>query len=170
MCYRYRHYPLHSQMRLLNTRTGWFEEKNPEQITYAILSHTWDEIEQTFQDVREIQRSYDEHGRLLYWRLLPEVTQRAFYAGRHVGRAFIRLTSVASAYEVLRIGIRRYMRSPRQESPSLRVHPSSDGRFSGISRRTIPPPYVDMARPSTVLESEGSMCGCTRKRLRLPLD
>ncbi|EJF58378.1 HET-domain-containing protein [Dichomitus squalens LYAD-421 SS1] len=44
-------------MRLLNTRTGRFEEKNPEQITYAILSHTWDEIEQTFQDVREIQRS-----------------------------------------------------------------------------------------------------------------
>ncbi|TBU28003.1 heterokaryon incompatibility protein-domain-containing protein, partial [Dichomitus squalens] len=114
------------------------QEKNPEQITYAILSHTWDEIEQTFRDVREIQRSYDEHGRLLYWRLLPEVTQRALYAGRHVGRAFIRLTSVASAYEVLRIGIRRYMRSPRQESPSLRVRPSSDGRFSGISRRTIP--------------------------------
>ena len=45
-------------MRLLNTRTGNFEEfqDNSRIPRYAILSHTWSpEGEQTFQDVRKVQ-------------------------------------------------------------------------------------------------------------------
>ena len=42
-------------MRFLNTRTGRFEEKDPTKTVYAILSHTWDNIEQTHKDIQEIQ-------------------------------------------------------------------------------------------------------------------
>ena len=51
-------------MRLLDTLTGQFVEKDPRTTTYAILSHTWDQIEQTYQDVRIIQESYGGDGRL----------------------------------------------------------------------------------------------------------
>ncbi|KAM5546238.1 hypothetical protein V8D89_000364 [Ganoderma adspersum] len=52
-------------MRLLDTLTGRFVEKDPRTTTYAILSHTWDEAEQTHQEVLKIQESYDNDGRLL---------------------------------------------------------------------------------------------------------
>lgn len=48
-------------MRLLNTRTGLFEEfQNHSSIPrYAILSHTWSpEGEQTYQDVKNVQETY----------------------------------------------------------------------------------------------------------------
>ena len=48
-------------MRLLNTRTGKFEEfqNNSEIPRYAILSHTWSkEGEQTYEDVRRVQKVY----------------------------------------------------------------------------------------------------------------
>ena len=50
-------------MRLLNTRTGNFEEfqGNSQIPHYAILSHTWSpEGEQTYQYVRKVQEAYKE--------------------------------------------------------------------------------------------------------------
>ena len=57
-------------MRLLDTKTGHFVEKDPEgcdvfgrpqaRFKYAILSHTWDQDgEQTYGELREIQRRYE---------------------------------------------------------------------------------------------------------------
>ena len=48
-------------MRLLDTHTGQFVEKDPEneETVYAILSHTWDgKGEQTYEELRDIQRRY----------------------------------------------------------------------------------------------------------------
>ena len=48
-------------MRLLDTRTGQFVEKNPKdkETVYAILSHTWDSAgEQTFKQLETIQKRY----------------------------------------------------------------------------------------------------------------
>ena len=48
-------------MRLLDTHTGQFVEKDPEneETVYAILSHTWDgNGEQTYEELRDIQRRY----------------------------------------------------------------------------------------------------------------
>ena len=47
-------------MRLLNTHTGRFEEKDLGEVDYAILSHTWEGEEQTFQQVQDIQEAYDD--------------------------------------------------------------------------------------------------------------
>ncbi|PIL28756.1 hypothetical protein GSI_08800 [Ganoderma sinense ZZ0214-1] len=48
-------------MRLLDTETGQFVDKDPEdgKTVYAILSHTWDEDgEQTYEQLKEIQQRY----------------------------------------------------------------------------------------------------------------
>ena len=48
-------------MRLLDTYTGKFVEKDPrnEDFKYAILSHTWDtDGEQTYQELKRIQEWY----------------------------------------------------------------------------------------------------------------
>ena len=46
-------------MRLLDTNTGQFVDKDPERTIYAILSHTWDDKgEQTYEQLRSIQRRY----------------------------------------------------------------------------------------------------------------
>ncbi|KAM5546185.1 hypothetical protein V8D89_000311 [Ganoderma adspersum] len=46
-------------MRLLNTKTGQFVNKNPEKTRYAILSHTWRKKgEQTYEQLRSIQQHY----------------------------------------------------------------------------------------------------------------
>ena len=47
-------------MRLINTETGAFEEFFDLETTppYAILSHTWDRKEQTYQEVLKIQQQY----------------------------------------------------------------------------------------------------------------
>ena len=52
-------------MRLLDTETGQFVEKDPERTRYAILSHTWDteKPEQTYEQLREIQQRYDPKQR-----------------------------------------------------------------------------------------------------------
>ena len=45
-------------MRLLDTETGQFVEKDPKEskLKYAILSHTWDSRgEQTYPELRKIQ-------------------------------------------------------------------------------------------------------------------
>ncbi|KAI0324542.1 HET-domain-containing protein, partial [Cubamyces sp. BRFM 1775] len=51
-------------MRLLDTETGRFLEiANPTDLPYAILSHTWDpKGEQTYQDIRKIQATYEAPG------------------------------------------------------------------------------------------------------------
>ena len=48
-------------MRLLDTKTGQFVDKDPEneETVYAILSHTWDSNgEQKYEELRTIQRRY----------------------------------------------------------------------------------------------------------------
>ena len=48
-------------MRLLDTETGQFVEKDPEKdgTVYAILSHTWDaKGEQTYEELKKIQGRY----------------------------------------------------------------------------------------------------------------
>nr|VWP01208.1 Zn(2)-C6 fungal-type domain-containing protein [Ganoderma boninense] len=47
-------------MRVLDTETGHFVEKDPEETRYAILSHTWDNEkgEQTYKELRKIQLRY----------------------------------------------------------------------------------------------------------------
>ncbi|KAM5546187.1 hypothetical protein V8D89_000313 [Ganoderma adspersum] len=46
-------------MRLLDTNTGQFVEKDPEKTRYAVLSHTWDDKgEQTYEELKRIQRRY----------------------------------------------------------------------------------------------------------------
>ncbi|KAI1786356.1 HET-domain-containing protein [Ganoderma leucocontextum] len=48
-------------MRLLDTDTGQFVQKDPKRTVYAILSHTWDTErgEQTFEQLKTIQRRYE---------------------------------------------------------------------------------------------------------------
>ena len=48
-------------MRLLDTYTGQFVDKDPEKTAYAILSHTWDtkQGEQTYEQLKKIQQRYD---------------------------------------------------------------------------------------------------------------
>ncbi|PIL28750.1 hypothetical protein GSI_08794 [Ganoderma sinense ZZ0214-1] len=48
-------------MRLLDTWTGHFVEKDPEETEYAILSHTWDNLkgEQTYKQLKKIQQRYE---------------------------------------------------------------------------------------------------------------
>ncbi|KAM5546156.1 hypothetical protein V8D89_000282 [Ganoderma adspersum] len=48
-------------MRLLDTETGQFIDKDPKNTEYAILSHTWDteKGEQTYDQLRKIQQRYD---------------------------------------------------------------------------------------------------------------
>ncbi|TBU55771.1 hypothetical protein BD310DRAFT_670063 [Dichomitus squalens] len=48
-------------MRLLDTETGQFVEKDPRETIYAILSHTWDHIhgEQTYDQLKGLQSRYD---------------------------------------------------------------------------------------------------------------
>ena len=46
-------------MRFLDTTTCQFVERDPKEVKYAILSHTWDKNgEQTFQELRQIQDKY----------------------------------------------------------------------------------------------------------------
>lgn len=46
-------------MRLLDTETGQFVDRDPEWTVYAILSHVWDEEgEQTYEQLKNIQRRY----------------------------------------------------------------------------------------------------------------
>lgn len=54
-------------MRLLDTETGQFVEKDPEkeEVVYAILSHTWDaKGEQTYQELKNIQWRYTLASRI----------------------------------------------------------------------------------------------------------
>ncbi|TBU57606.1 hypothetical protein BD310DRAFT_880558, partial [Dichomitus squalens] len=54
----------HSSMRLLHTTTGHFVEvPDFTEAKYAILSHTWESSgEQTYQELKEIQKSYGPDG------------------------------------------------------------------------------------------------------------
>ena len=46
-------------MRLLDTETGQFVERDPKRTRYAILSHTWDtKGEQTYEELKKIQRRH----------------------------------------------------------------------------------------------------------------
>ena len=48
-------------MRLLDTHTGQFIEKDPkdDRTVFAILSHTWNRAgEQTFKELKKIQKRY----------------------------------------------------------------------------------------------------------------
>ena len=48
-------------MRLLDTHTGQFVDEDPEDMEYAILSHTWDTEngEQTYEQLKKIQQRYN---------------------------------------------------------------------------------------------------------------
>ncbi|TBU40441.1 hypothetical protein BD309DRAFT_345892 [Dichomitus squalens] len=76
------------KIRLLDTRTGHFVEKDPKHTEYAILSHRWNDVEQSHQELRGIQRSYDARGRLFFSRLPVSVTRRALEKTRVVGKSF----------------------------------------------------------------------------------
>ncbi|TBU30344.1 hypothetical protein BD311DRAFT_754683 [Dichomitus squalens] len=45
-------------MRLLDTYIGQFVEQDPEKTTYAILSHTWRQREQTYDELKIVQARY----------------------------------------------------------------------------------------------------------------
>ena len=45
-------------MRFLDTWTGAFVERDPEETRFAILSHTWVGDEQSYTELREIQKLY----------------------------------------------------------------------------------------------------------------
>ena len=65
-------------MRLLDTKTGQFVEKDPETTKYGILSHTWDKSsEQTYEELREIQQRYIPSQRRL---IDPEVGASSPYS------------------------------------------------------------------------------------------
>ena len=55
-------------MRVLDTRTGQFVQINPRYVEYAILSHTWiherGKSEQTFEELRSIQRRYETNTQI----------------------------------------------------------------------------------------------------------
>ena len=54
-------------MRFLDTHTGQIIERDPRTTDYAILSHTWREKEQLFDELKVVQARYK---RLLsYWLL-----------------------------------------------------------------------------------------------------
>ncbi|TBU26281.1 HET-domain-containing protein [Dichomitus squalens] len=52
-------------MRFLDTNTGAFVERDPKETKYAILSHTWGQHEQTYTELREIQKRYPPSGQHL---------------------------------------------------------------------------------------------------------
>ncbi|TBU40453.1 HET-domain-containing protein [Dichomitus squalens] len=53
-------------MRLLDTRTGQFVERDPGKTTYAILSHTWRQREQTYDELKSVQARYGGPSRTGY--------------------------------------------------------------------------------------------------------
>ncbi|KAI1786351.1 HET-domain-containing protein [Ganoderma leucocontextum] len=61
-------------MRLLDTETGQFVEKDPEKTVYAILSHTWDteKGEQAYEELKKIQRRYGTRSDVPQSRPRPE--------------------------------------------------------------------------------------------------
>nr|VWO98398.1 Extracellular metalloproteinase (EC (Fungalysin) [Ganoderma boninense] len=60
-------------MRLLDTHTGRFVDfTNWRRLHYAILSHTWNGAEQTYQEVRAIQQNYGPDGHRLRPEPLPD--------------------------------------------------------------------------------------------------
>ncbi|PIL28692.1 hypothetical protein GSI_08736 [Ganoderma sinense ZZ0214-1] len=52
--------PFAVPMRFVDTKTGQFVEKDPGEVVYAILSHTWDKGngEQTYKELEKIQQRY----------------------------------------------------------------------------------------------------------------
>ena len=54
------------RIRVLDTHTAQFVQIHPEETHYAILSHTWDHEkgEQTFEELRTIQRRYTPEGEI----------------------------------------------------------------------------------------------------------
>lgn len=47
-------------MRLLDSETGHFVEKNPRETNFAILSHTWrPEGEQAYHELKIVQEQYE---------------------------------------------------------------------------------------------------------------
>ncbi|THU76260.1 hypothetical protein K435DRAFT_611303, partial [Dendrothele bispora CBS 962.96] len=67
-------------MRLLNTKTFQVEEvpAAAEPPTYAILSHTWEQDEVTFQDIRDCQNLQDKAGWSKVWHACEYVRRYKF--------------------------------------------------------------------------------------------
>ncbi|EJF59833.1 HET-domain-containing protein, partial [Dichomitus squalens LYAD-421 SS1] len=80
------------KIRLLDTRTGHFVEKDPKHTEYAILSHRWNDVEQSHQGLRGIQRSYDARGRL-YFSRLPVSIREACRVAREAGYRYLWIDS-----------------------------------------------------------------------------
>ena len=99
-------------MQLLHTETGRFVEVTDiSGVRYAILSHTWahESCEQSYQDILEIQRSYDSYGRRL-----PS------YAASLCGRG---LRTVESQERL------KHGRKPAREFPTADYSPPSSPPF-----------------------------------------
>ncbi|TBU30318.1 hypothetical protein BD311DRAFT_864091 [Dichomitus squalens] len=75
------------KIRLLDTRTGHFVEKDAKTTRYAILSHVWNDVEQSYQDVRRIRSSYDDTGRLYFSGDSVAFRRRALQKTPVVGRS-----------------------------------------------------------------------------------
>ncbi|TBU26311.1 hypothetical protein BD311DRAFT_762981 [Dichomitus squalens] len=108
-------------MRLLDNRTGQFVERDPRETRYAILSHTWDKVEQTYQDILDIQTSYGHKGRLCISSLPVGVARSILHKGRDMGLSLSRFASSASLHRP-RIRMQRSARSNAvQEFSSSRL-------------------------------------------------
>ena len=83
-------------MRLLNTWTGQFVDEDPELTAYAILSHTWNKVEQTYQDVLEIQKSYNKSGRLRFSASPAGLVRRAVHKSQDVTSSLIRSVYIST--------------------------------------------------------------------------
>ncbi|TBU51698.1 hypothetical protein BD310DRAFT_324873 [Dichomitus squalens] len=101
------------KIRLLDTRTGQFVLEDPEKTDFAILSHVWDQVngEQSYQDFRRIQSSYNAQGQLYFSRLPIAVTRRAFHkaVAPNVRRIRLFLTHQSATQSVLQFIIRHMM-------------------------------------------------------------
>ena len=97
-------------MRLINTATGEFEEFFDLKTTppYAILSHTWDGKEQTYQEVLEIQKQYSFQG-VRYQLGLLVVSHPTTYANTDL-RSFFSLLPLPILYGAPTPGCRRRFR------------------------------------------------------------
>ncbi|TBU30341.1 HET-domain-containing protein [Dichomitus squalens] len=136
-------------MRLLDTRTGQFVEKDPERTSYTVLSHVWDKVEQSYQEVRGVQSSYDDQGRLHTVSLPADPARRVVRRCLEVGQSLTRLATGPGlkAYHSLRSGIRRLTRRGTRSSRPPTVCHSSSTSSPPVDRPSTP---HDMSTSSAV--------------------
>ncbi|TBU51377.1 hypothetical protein BD310DRAFT_942287 [Dichomitus squalens] len=129
-------------MRLLDTHTGQFMEKDPKRIKYAILSHVWDQVEgeQSYRDVRHIQNSHNAKGRLHLLGLPTGLARRLARKSRDVGQSLARSGSGAKALHSLPSGIRRLATHGSRSSSSSSASTSSQPVHQSSTKRKVSSP------------------------------